>query len=102
MSPRPLPGQAVPHITPDNRGSRRFDPSSSRYFPRPARATRPHQAPPPPGGAAACPGYFTGFQIPQSRVVNCPSDDRIVTVISRADVAKLLSMMPPPLEVRSQ
>lgn len=101
MSPRPLPGQAVPHITPDNRGSRRTTPLEQVLPP-----TCPsHPAPsgtPPPGGAAAVPGYFTGFQTPQSRVVNCPSDARIVTVISCADVAKLLSMMSPPLVVRSQ
>lgn len=101
MSPRPLPGQAVPHITARNSGTRPYDPSLSRHTPRPARAAA---APISPQlvGAAACPNYFTGFHTLQPSDVNCPSELRIVTVIDWADDAKLLSMMSPASEVRSQ
>lgn len=48
-APTPRPGQARPRITPRNPGTRPYDPSSSRRIPRPARAPRPHQQPPPVG-----------------------------------------------------
>jgi len=48
------------------------------------------------------PGYFTGFHAAHRSDVNCPSDDRIVTVIFRADVANELSMISPDSAVRSQ
>lgn len=48
------------------------------------------------------PGYFTRFHTAHRSDVNCPSDAAIVTVIDLADVAKLLSMMSPAFDVRSQ
>lgn len=69
----------------------------------PLRGTREGPDRIPPAGAfARTGGHFTGFHTPHPSVVNCPSDDRIVTVITRADVAKLLSMMSPDSDVRSQ
>ncbi len=59
---------------------------------------QPHRGPANPSPA----GHFTGFHVPHRSVVNCPSDDRIVTVIFRALVAKLLSMISPDSLVRSQ
>ncbi len=48
------------------------------------------------------PGYSTGFHTAHRSDVNCPSDGAIVTVIDRADVAKLFATISPASEVRSQ
>jgi hypothetical protein len=44
----------------------------------------------------------TGFQVPILLLLNCPSVASIVTVTSWAEDTKLLSMMSPDLDVRSQ
>lgn len=66
----------------------------------------PPQEPPtgPVRGAAFVPraGYFTGFHTAHPSDVNCPSDDRIVTMTFRGLVANWLSMGSPDSVVRTQ
>lgn len=94
VSPRPL----FPKSGPCHTHTAAQDPQSTRRHNGPTR-TRGLVGPPHAQDPA---GYPTGFHTAHRSDVNCPSDDAIVTVIDLADVAKLLSMMSPPSDVRSQ
>lgn len=90
VSPRPLRAPDVQEFPPGSPAHpRRGEPHGPAGLPRPA-------------GPLHARGYFTGFHTEQRSDVNCPSDERIVTVIFRALVAKLLSTISPDSEVRSQ
>lgn len=76
-------------------------PLGAATTPRPT--PEPQQPRQPPPGRRGCftSGYFTSLQMPQSRDVN-NSLACTVTVIAFADVANWLSMIFPPMVVRSQ